>query len=318
MYKSEVLADSISPDGVRIVTILAEFPRYILAEMNTHKLFSRNAASSRAIPVLRRVADCETDPFVPEAFHANKPGMSAGDPLEEAAANLADEVWRNAASLACSGARALAEAGVHKQWANRLIEPFSWIKQIITSTEWDNFRHLRVSPHAQPEMRKIAAAMMDSIDASTPVLLRPGEWHLPLVRDEDFEEANSLTLSSDAYWAILLKLSAGRCARVSYLTHDGRRAPEADISLHDGLLDNGHMSPFEHQALPFSAEEVGLVRDVQNLLRNSRPASWTPALLANVVREAEFRGNFRMWTQYRKTIPGEFDRLAPPLPGGAE
>lgn len=265
-YRCTVLADSVSEAGVRLTTLQIRMPRIVLAEFNTHRMFSRNSASSRAIPVEKRIAAVRSDPFVPEAFGANKRGMQAGDALDNDAQRAAFDAWMGACGLACDAAERLANIGVHKQWANRLIEPFSWHEVIVTATEWENFYALRISEHAQPEIRRAAEAMKAAMDASEPTLVGPGGWHLPLVTNEDRVEFYPEDCAS---------LSAARCARVSYLTHDGKRDPAADLRLAHQLRTNGHMSPFEHPATPMRVAAAG------------------------------FAGNFRGWTQLRKLIPNE-------------
>lgn len=290
-YSAKIVADSIA-FGVRLTTLEVVMPRFILAEFNTHRVFSRNSASSRAIPVEKRIAAIRADPFVPEAFGANKRGMQAGEALgddEQAAARLA---WVAAMETATRHAAILAQLGVHKQWANRLLEPFAWHTVVVTATEWDNFFALRISSEAQPEIRRVAEAMKAAMDASTPVGRLPGEWHLPYTDERD--QMDVLVRHSDptalsTALAVrredeLAKLSSARCARVSYLTHDGLRDVNADLALHDKLLASGHMSPFEHAA------KVAIGGDY--LMRTSNGP--------------EFVSNFRFpWIQYRKTIPGE-------------
>lgn len=289
-YSCSVLADSTTPSGVRLTTILVRFPRIVLAEFNTHRMLSRNSASSRAIPVEKRIQAVMEDPFIPAAFCSNQRGMQAGGVLGTDEHALAWRTWMAAAADACEKARQLAAAGVHKQWANRLIEPFAWTEVIASATEWSNFFHLRISPMAQPEIRAAAEAMKAAMDASTPKALLPGQWHLPLVSNEDRLEAMELDPpgpETPEGWMRLAKLSTARCARVSYLTHEGKRDPSVDIALHDKLLADGHLSPFEHPAM------VGGSAD-------PRPQ----------VYDGEFIGNFRApWVQYRKTIPREADRL---------
>jgi hypothetical protein len=172
---------------------------------------------------------------------------------------------------------------VHKQVANRLLEPFMWHTVIVTATEWDNFWNLRCHPDAQPEIRLVAETMRDTMEASEPEELAEGEWHLPLVRPEDREQVASIE--------DLIKISAGRCARVSYLTHAGKRDPDADIQLHDRLLESGHMSPLEHPARPLTPTEL---------------------------ESGEWSGNFRGWRSYRKGISGEANPLGPKVPARAE
>jgi thymidylate synthase ThyX len=273
-YSAKVLADSIACD-VRLTTLEVTMPRFILAEFNTHRMFSRNSASSRAIPVEKRIAQIRDNPFVPEAFAANKRGMQAGEALGAEDQQRAEYQWMQACDWAVLAAERLAQIGVHKQWANRLLEPFAWHTVIVTATEWDNFFALRISEHAQPEIRTVAELMRAAMEASTPVSKDHGEWHLPLVYAED--DSAFSDLDAEAHPRIdIVKVSVARCARVSYLTHDGKRDVDADLRLHDQLLSNGHMSPFEHAA------KVGTNTD------------------------DEFVGNFRKpWLQYRKMLPGE-------------
>lgn len=274
MYKAEILADSIS-SGVRLVSMAVTFPRIVLAEFNTHRVFSRNSASSRAIPVEKRIAAVRANPFIPAAFGANKKGMQAGDVLDRLEQEHASSMWMTACEDACLWAEDLAEIGVHKQWANRLIEPFAWTTVVVTATEWANFFALRISPLAQPEIRTIAEVMKAAMDASTPNKLIHGQWHLPYIKWEEVDEIGALGPLA------LAKISSARCARVSYLTQDGVRDLKADLELHDRLLSAGHMSPFEHAAKVVVREEKG----------------WS---------SKDFYGNFRApWESYRKSIPGE-------------
>jgi len=302
-FEAKVLADSVSPDGHRLTTLEATFPRFVLAEFNTHRVFSRNSASSRAIPVakqLRRVLD---DPYVPIEFGSNKPGMQAGPALTGAARDAAEAEWLQARNDAVrhvlglitspgnvAGAEDLHEClaavepslkdppaewlNVHKQVANRLLEPFMWHTVIVSATTWENFFNLRCHPDAQPEIRLIATKMRDAVERSVPTRLEPGEWHLPLVGEAEREETSSPEE--------LAKISIGRCARVSYLTHAGTRDLAADVALYDRLLESGHMSPMEHVARPMSTAELD---------------------------RSEWSGNFQGWIAHRKLIPGESNPL---------
>jgi thymidylate synthase ThyX len=303
-FEAKVLADSVSPTGHRLTTLEATFPRFVLAEFNTHRVFSRNSASSRAIPVakqLRRVLD---DPYVPIEFGANKPGMQAGPSLNGAARDAAEAEWLEARDdavrhvlglitspenvagftdlheclTAAEGALKEPPAewlNVHKQVANRLLEPFMWHTVIVSSTTWDNFFNLRCHPDAQPEIRLIATKMRDALERSVPTRLQPDEWHLPLVGDVEREEASCPEE--------LAKISIGRCARVSYLTHAGTRDLAADVALYDRLLESGHMSPMEHVARPMKPSEL---------------------------EREEWSGNFQGWIAHRKLIPSESNPLA--------
>src|SRR5690606_38587141 len=240
MYQVKILADS-DAGGVRLTTVEATFPRIILAELNTHRMLSRNSASSRAIPVKKRIKAVLSCPFVPEAFGANKAGMQAGAKLGGWKARFARWTWVLAAYAACAFAWVFSKLGVHKQWANRLLEPFSWHTAIISATEWQNFFNLRCHPDAQPEIRRIAEMIRDAMAANEPVPLAEGDWHLPLIEACDFEAVEQTLQEGESFyvlWERLVKTSVGRCARVSYLTHDGRRDIQADIALCDRLAQS--------------------------------------------------------------------------------
>ena len=269
---AKVLADSLSPRGKRLTTLEVTFPRYVLAEFNTHRMFSRNSASSRAIPVSKQLERILSDPFVGDHWGSNQPGMQAGSELEGEAREQAIEAWRAASRAAVRAAEKLATLGVHKQRTNRLLEPFMWHTVIVSATEWSNFFALRAHKDAQPEIRDAACAMRDAMNNSTPVVLAPNEWHTPLILpDEDFSLEDKI------------KISVGRCARVSYLTHDGVRDPSKDIELYDRLIEGGHMSPLEHVARPITDDDFQF-------------------------------GNFVGWWQHRQDIPYEWDYGARPNP----
>jgi thymidylate synthase ThyX len=311
-FNAKVLADSRSAAGHRLTTLEATFPRFVLAEFNTHRVFSRNSASSRAIPIAKQLRRVLEEPYVPIEFGSNQPGMQAGPALDGEKRDAAEAQWLRARDDAVrrvfgliAGPDAFStddlleslqriEAvirdksqpaewlNVHKQVANRLLEPFMWHTVIVTATEWENFWNLRCHADAQPEIRLVAETMRDTMGASEPEELTEGEWHLPLVHPEEREQVDSIE--------DLIKVSAGRCARVSYLTHAGKRDLDADVQLHDRLLESGHMSPLEHPARPLTAEELA---------------------------EGEWSGNFRGWHSYRKTIAGEANPLGPKVPARA-
>lgn len=249
-YACKILADSISPAGHRITSWEATFPRIILAEVNTHCALSRNSASSRAIPVAKRIAAVQEDPFVPEAFGRNQKGMQPGEALDGEEKENARKQWLLAMARALECADELAELGVHKQYANRLLEPFAWHTAVITATDVDNLFNLRVNPLAQGEFQKIARMMKEARDTSVPRPIDYYNWHTPYVGLDEAFNLNST--GGPGAW----KVSVGRCARVSYLTQNGVRNPEEDAALADRLLENGHMSPLEHVARPMTEEEL--------------------------------------------------------------
>ena len=259
-FAARVLADSVSPAGIRLTTLEVRFPRFILAEFNTHRVFSRNSASSRAIPTKKLIERVLENPALPVEWGVNKPGMSASEALTTEQTEEAKAEWLRARDSAVEHVRKLQAFNVHKQVINRPLEPFMWHAVIVTATEWKNFFALRLAPNAQPEIRVAAQHMRAAMDASEPTPVAPGEWHLPLVQDDE----RGLPIEE------LKKISAARCARVSYLTHEGKRDIERDIELCRRLWTDRHLSPFEHVATPAG--------------------------------DAGFHANFRGWAQMRAEI----------------
>ncbi len=255
-YKAEVLADSISPDGVRLTTICATYPRFIHSELMTHRVFGRNAASSRAIPPERVIEGIQNHPFVPD-FNKRVKGMGHGEPLNEHDARIARQTWLNARDKAVQTALVLIDLDVDKARINRLLEPFSWMTTIITATEWSNFFALRQPSNdrpvpqidfpAQAEFQVIARMMRDAMRDSTPRELGVDDWHLPLVGVDEYTKNEPG--QADLWWA---KVSAGRCARVSFDTHGRYEDPETSIDRYRRLAGSAHFSAMEHSARPMS------------------------------------------------------------------
>ena len=300
-----------------LITLQMRYPRFIHAEAKTHRLIriddaeyeflqeisfmddenlSRNASSSRAVPVERMIQDVIEDPAMPVRWGANQPGMQdAGDHkvevlvphiiLDDGGPERGDawlsetdpvDAWRRARDIAVEYARGFAKAGYHKQVVNRLLEPFAHISVVVTATEWDNFFALRCHPDADPTMRALAEAMRDAIESSVPTS-SVGDWHLPYVSEDD---RHSFRVNRDEkkQW-ILAMISAARCARVSYLNHDGTNPDiDKDLALAQRLLESKHASPFEHQACP----------DIHN-----HYFGWD---------KAELHGNLVGWKQFRKML----------------
>jgi thymidylate synthase ThyX len=272
-------------------------------------MFSRNSASSRAIPVEKTLRMVQEHPYIPTHWGQNQRGMQAEQEVDYITAQGCEHEWMRARDSAIKHAQELLNLGIHKQITNRLLEPFLWHTVIVTATEWSNFFHLRCHPMAHPEIRKVAELMRDALAASTPRELKYGEWHRPLSYDLETakELAERMTVNGrqgDMQWMVdqFCKISVGRCARVSYLTHDGKRDTQKDIELHDELLKNGHMSPFEHVARPATAEDWKTALFPPLFADANRPG-----FSVNPVEQ--WHGNFRGWVQYRKTIPGEADIL---------
>lgn len=330
-YEARILADSISPAKHRLTTFLVTFPRIVLAEVNTHKMLSKSSASSRAIPVLRRIRDVEADPFVPEAFGRNQGGMVPGAALEGDADAAARLHWGRAQAAMVAEASNLDSINVHKQYANRLLEPFSWHTAIISGTDWPNFWHLRVHPAAQGEFSKAAAMMLDLYNSSRPHSLEHGEWHLPFVDDEERarQHPESSLPATPLDWA---KVSVARCGRVSFNRHELRDF-DKDVARAEEFAKNGHMAPLEHAARPMAPWELDAYEQYEALFwvegEGERTMRVTEKFLDAVhdhspdfehirlvgePRRVHYCGNYNGFVQLRKLIPNEADALAPGSP----
>lgn len=282
--QATVIADSISDSNVRITTFQLRYPRFIHAEFMTHRKFSRNASSSRAIPVKKMIDDLLRDPALPVYWGSNKPGMQAGEQLTGNDWEDAEATWLLARSEAIEHAKKLVEIGLHKQIANRILEPWAHINVVCTATDYRNFYALRRHPDAQPEIKALADAMFEAESRSEPIFRRPGEWHLPYIRPDERQELNVDNQKM---------VSVARCARVSYLTHDGREtSPSEDIELYGRLIERHpiHASPAEHQATPMINHNDGS----------------DSSYMVPVFQAEHLGGNFRGWRQLRKMLDGEF------------
>lgn len=247
-FSAKVVADSIGEHGVRLTTLQLRYPRMVHSEFMTHRAFSRNASSSRAIPVAKMIEQVRNEPAMPVHWGKNQPGMQAREELIGDARDQAYIQWLKAANDAADRAEKMMKLGLHKQVANRILEPFQFISVIVTATDWDNFFELRDHKDADPNIKLLAFLMKKAMGESAPVLRKPGgtadAWHLVYITDE--ERAEFLRDPR-----LLCKLSAARCARVSYLTHEGTIPTiSKDLDLHDKLVGSRplHASPTEHQA----------------------------------------------------------------------
>ena len=289
-----VIADSISDQGIRITTFQLRYWRAIHSELMTHRTFSRSGGSSRARPSKAIIEQVAHDPWGPIVWGLNEPGMQANNIADISVGMQSLWSWRNIAKRAANSATVLLNLGLHKQIVNRVLEPFTYIDVVVTATDYANWFALRLDKDAQPEIQQLAQAMESAMAASAPVLLNPGEWHLPYITTNDYAEAQnhvSYVISKDkpeTLLDLLKKISAARCARTSYKAFDGKVASiDDDLSLFDKLMSGNlkHASPTEHQATPDHVNywdgEIEFV------------SPW-------------LHGNFKGWIQYRKTIPNEF------------
>jgi thymidylate synthase ThyX len=319
--RAEVICDSIGEHSPRLTTFKLRYHRFIHSEFMTHRMLSRNASSSRAVPVAKLIAEVRDDATraAPVWWGAEQKGMQSGgelsneryatvtgDPMNVSPMEAAQLTWKNAALQAAGFAQAMVGIGVHKSIVNRILEPFSHINVIATGVEdaWLNFFGLRLDKAAQPEMRALAELMWAAWQASTPRKLTPGQWHLPFV-DQDALNAiqyagmRAVQLSDGD---ISIRVSVARCARVSYESFEtGKRSTvEEDLKLYERLMGSQplHASPAEHQAT------VDAFIGRSSIMPSGEVLAW---------KNPQQHGNLHGWRQYRKMLPGE--RIAP-LPEG--
>ena len=268
MITATIIADSIAPSGYRLTTMSLVLPRFAHAQLMTHRAFSRNASSSRAIPSSKMLAEIKLNPAMPVHWGLNQRGMQAWKSVDHGVRKACAGLWREAMRKCVKISEEMAGLGLHKQVANRVIEPWQHISVIVSSTDFENFFALRCHPDAQPEIHALAWEMADAYYESDPLELQEGAWHLPYVTE-------------DLPTELALQCSVARCARVSFKNHDGSEPDvDKDVALYERLVkteredwEPGHMSPTEHQAKA-----------------SSKP-----------IRS----GNFTGWEQYRKTLPME-------------
>lgn len=314
MIRAEIIADSRNiVTGDRITSFVVVIPRIVLAEFNTHRMISRNSASSRAIPFEKMMERVKGKPFIPLGFQKDHKGMQGSEYLEGRDLELARVEWLNARNWAVTNAGILSKANVTKQLCNRILEPFMYHTIICTATEWENFMALRAHPAAEIHIAKAAELMLEAMNESTPKKLALGEWHIPfgdkmydmrihkILREGEFEgripgpgEAvhNPVPQGeyAKAFHNIKIKIATARCARVSYLNYEGEDDYEKDISLHDRLSSMGHWSPFEHCAQAVTGDQT---------------IEFSGSSIVNGEKTFGWYGNFKGFEQYRKMFANE-------------
>lgn len=325
--KATVIADSISSvTGKRITTFELEFPRIILAEFNTHNALSKNASSSRAIPVPTMLKQVRENPAFPARFGAANTGMQDKGPHANFVyfyggnSFTVDDAWREAANSAAEYAEEFHNSGYAKQICNRLIEPFQMMKVVMTATELNNFFWLRDHSAADPTIAVLARLIKEAFDASTPVVLQPGEWHVPYYNSGDWKPFAELEtgIIVDRFGHSLehaLVISASCCAQVSYRklddTIEKARGVVARLNLQGEEPDQPvHASPLEHQATPIKAE----VHTIEATTLESNwsgvteintiyPHSWE-AGITHMDRDGTMcSGNLKGFIQHRQLVP---------------
>jgi len=305
---AKIVADSKSKtSGDRLTTFIVTFPRIVLAELNTHRKFSRNSASSRAIPFKKMVESVETNPFIPIGFQKDHSGMQGTEYFTGWREKVIKLAWISASKAAVFAAKKLSKLGLTKQLCNRLLEPFMWHTVIITSSDYENFFALRAHDAAEIHIAKLAEIMLDEYNRSIPKELSAGEWHIPFGDNIDEEQLFTLIEKDHGvYDPILkmqeisggispknqelinnykLKIAIARCARISYTVVGEENKSDNyvnDIKLHDRLIASGHMSPTEHVAYVMNHEQYAI--------------NWGES------------GNFTGFIQYRKLLSNENQR----------
>ena len=296
---AQVLQDSVTLEGVRMLTLEIEYPRFILGELNTHRMLSKNSASSRAIPVRNMHEHIREHPAVPVHWGKNQAGMQAKEQLSDDQAQAAQELWLKARDSALDYSSQMNELGLHKQVANRITEPWMLMKTVISGTEWKNFFWLRAHPDAQPEIQVLALKMHQAIETSVPQILLPGEWHVPYVTTRRDSVSGHLVYFDGTDNPISAEqaciISASCCAQVSYRRLDS--SPEKAEKIFDQLINSHpcHASPVEHQATPMDSWMYEA--DLPSLDKHGITHKTTNGLL--------WSGNLRGWVQHRKLINGE-------------
>lgn len=235
-FEVQIVADSINPTQNRVTTFLLTYPRFIHSEVMTHRVFSRNAASSRAIPINKIIEQIQSNPAMPVRWGKNGKGMQDHGKLDDVQSNEARSLWIDAAKSAIESAQKLQQAGLHKQIVNRVLEPFMWMTTLVTATEWENFFSLRLHRDAQPEFQHLSYIMLKKYLTNQPAIKTWGDWHIPFGDN----------IEGDYDLITRLKIATARAARTSYLTITNTVDVKRDMELHDTLAQSGHWSPFEH------------------------------------------------------------------------
>lgn len=297
---AKIIADSVSVHGQRITTWELVYPRFIHSELMTHRVFSRNAASSRAIPIDKMMEMVSDEPAMPIHWGLNQSGMQAK--AEHKVPSVCQYSWEYAARAAVRQAQALQSLGLHKQIVNRVLEPFQWMKTVVTATEYKNWYHLRDHKDAQPEIARLAELMSSEVERSEPQELQIGEWHLPYInckRNPVLGMMYLVPFENDEWELTLeeaLKVSSSCCAQVSYRLLD--QSVEKAIKIYDQLVNMRpvHASPFEHQAKVMNRDNANRAGHSGAVLH------WEQGITHMDKRHDLWSGNFKGFIQHRQLI----------------
>ena len=335
--EAKIVADSISPQGHRITSMLLTYPRFIHGEIMTHRMFSRNSASSRAIPFEKMVKMVEEDPFIPIAWQKDHKGMQGNDYIKtEDGLYVVTKYWLEARDKAVKAAKDLHSCNITKQLCNRLLEPYMWHTTLVTATEFENFFELRAPKykfgnkiyHSKRDWYNDPILTSDhgfdgdafphednmwwySINESS------AEIHIQALAESMWDAMNESTpkqlqagewhlpfsrFIEDLPLDTKIKVSVARAARLSYMTFEGNIDYTADLKLHDRLLQSGHYSPFEHVARAMSDEEYDSFYKGKLALDLPYSKSY-PEIIGTEDSDGHgWCNNFRGWIQYRYLI----------------
>ena len=331
--KVEIVADSINLQGDRLTSMVLTYPRMIHAELLTHRAFSRNASSSRAVPVKKMIESVRNNTFCPIEFQKAHKGMQGSEYFVGSDKQECVNLWLESAELALEQAEKMDKKGISKQIINRILEPYQYYQVLVTATEWSNFFELRCpkfdylgqklyksrkdaiketnaslpyddwyswqkmnKSQAEIHIQALAEAMWDALNESTPNQLQAGEYHIPFGEKITDEGIWPFISHEDEIEAIQCKIAVARCARLSYNTHDGEINYEKDIKLHDQLLKDKHFSPFEHVARCMTTQEYYGHHLSQG---NGNPFDNNGKDMYGVCN------NFKGWIQYRYLVENE-------------
>jgi thymidylate synthase ThyX len=308
--------------GVSLYTFVLTYPRVILAEVNTHRMLSRNTASSRAIPAKKQRSRVLAVPFVPVTIGKNQKGMQAGEELTGWRRAVAINTWKLARYPMVLASWILEKVGAHKQVVNRLVETWTWTEQVVTCTDLKNVFKLRNHSDAEPHFQLLAEQMqrqveyvetlfdvvnfdsrnpdgsacaLDCVNPTMGVLrvqmLRPGEWHMPFVDERDVK-------------GLQAELDAKQIAAYGTLNdgHFKLGAIKWDDLKQISVARCARVSYY----LPESGARSSFERDLELCSRLSDSGHWSPfEHVATPVPEKDYIGNFFSWKQYRKEYPEE-------------
>jgi thymidylate synthase ThyX len=295
----EIIKNSINEFGHQIITFKLTYHRFILSELNTHRVFSRNSASSRAIPIEKQIEYVKNNTAYPVFWGKNQRGMQSKEEINDI--DLARYVWNKSRNNNIESVNELLNLNLHKQLANRLLEPYTYIQTILTGTEFNNFFNLRNHEDAQPEIKLLASLMYEEYIKSEPIQLSYDQWHLPYIdcsNGEYYLDGNKLN-KKDA-----IKTSISCVAQISYRKLDN--SLEKADNIYNRLVTSYpiHASPTEHIATPFSHKEYNLRKRIQEQFIDELDFEEDKNNEIDI-EHFMYKRNFKGWTQFRVGIPKE-------------